>query len=126
MSAGSSAHGAPAYLGVAVGDVSDEEMGALKLKEPHGALILRVDHDAPAGKCGLRERDVILQMNGQVVEGKDQLWRMLRETPAGRTITLTISRDGQQMSITTQTAVREMVERQAWEQHMTQFQQVRL
>ncbi len=119
MSAGSSAHGTPAYLGVAVGDVSDEEMGALKLKEPHGAVILHVDHDAPAGKCGLRERDVILQMNGQVIEGKDQLWRMLRETPAGRTITLTISRDGQQISITTPTAIREMVERQAWEKHMT-------
>ena len=32
----------------------------------------------------------------QVIEGKDQLRRMLRETPAGRTITLMISRDGQQ------------------------------
>ena len=119
MSAGASAHGTPAYLGVEVRDVSDEEVGALKLKEPRGAVILRVDHDAPAGKCGLRERDVILQMNGQVIEGKDQLWRMLRETPAGRTITLMISRDGQQIPITTQTANREMVERLAWEQHMT-------
>jgi serine protease Do len=118
MSAGSS-HGSQGYLGVKVRDINDEEMGTLKLKEPHGAMILSVDHDAPAGKCGLRERDVILQMNGQVVEGKDQLWRMLRETPPGRTITLTISRDGQQMSITTQTANAETVGREAWEQHMT-------
>jgi serine protease Do len=119
MSAGSSAHASQGYLGVLVRDVNDEEIAALKLKEPHGALVVRVDHDAPAGKCGLHERDVILQMNGQAVEGKDQLLRMLRETPVGRTFTLTISRDGQQMSITTQTAIREMVERQAWEQHMT-------
>ncbi len=119
MSAGSSAHGAQGYLGVGIRDVGDADMGVLKLKEPRGAMILYVDHDAPAGKCGLHERDVILQINGQVIEGKDQLLRMLHETPAGRTITLVISRDGQQMTITTQTANKEMVERQAWEQHMT-------
>jgi serine protease Do len=119
MSAGSSSHGSQGYLGVVVRDVSDDEMSALKLKEAHGAMIVHVDHDAPAGKCGLHEGDVILQMNGQEIEGKDQLWRMLRETPIGRTITLTISRDGQQISITAQTANRDMLERQAWEKHMT-------
>ena len=115
MSAGASAH-AQGYLGVELRDVSDEEVAALKLKEPRGAEIVRVDHDAPAGKAVCRSEDVILQMNGQVIEGKDQLRRMLRETPAGRTVTLMISRDGQQMTITTQTANRETVERQAWEQ----------
>jgi serine protease Do len=120
MSAGASAHGTQqGYLGVLVRDVGSEEVSVLKLKEPHGAVILRVDHDAPAGKCGLHEQDVIVQMNGQAIEGRDQLLRMLRETPIGRTITLTISRDGQLMSITTQTANRETLERQAWEQHMT-------
>ncbi len=68
MSAGSSAHGSQGYLGVLVRDVSDEEVGALKLKEPHGAVILRVDHDAPAGKCGLHERDVqIAGLEGAVL-----------------------------------------------------------
>ena len=53
MSAGSSAHGTTqGYLGVLVRDVGNDEVSALKLKEPHGAVILRVDHDAPAGKCG--------------------------------------------------------------------------
>ena len=120
MSAGSSAHGTTqGYLGVLVRDVGNDDVSALKLKEPHGAVILRVDHDAPAGKCGLHEQDVIVQMNGQAIDGRDQLLRMLRETPIGRMITLTISRDGQLMSITTQTANRETLERQAWEKHMT-------
>jgi serine protease Do len=119
MSAGSSSHAQQGYLGVLVRDVGTDEISILKLKESHGAVILRVDHDAPAGKCGLHEQDVIVQMNGQVIDGRDQLLRMLRETPIGRTITLTISRDGQLMSITTQTANRETLERQAWEKHMT-------
>ncbi len=39
---------------------------------------------------------------------------MLKEMPAGRQVTLVISRDGQQRTIQTQLANREEVERQAW------------
>jgi len=78
-----------------------------------------VDHDAPAGKAGLREHDVILRMNGQAIDGEEQIRRMLRESPPGTPLTLLISRDGQQSTVTTQTANRDEVERQAWEQHLT-------
>ncbi len=107
------------YLGVDIRDVNDDEIVVLKLKESRGAEITRVDHDGPAGKAGLRERDVILQMNGQMIEGEEQLRRMLRETPAGRSITLSLSRDGQQQTISIMLADRAVVERQAWEQHLT-------
>jgi len=117
--------GAPAaragqgYLGVDVRDVSEEQLAVLKLKEARGAEIVLVDHDAPAGKVGLREHDVILRVNGQMIEGEDQLRRMLRGSSPGMQLTLLISRDGQQMSVTVQTANRDEVERQAWEQHLT-------
>jgi S1-C subfamily serine protease len=107
------------YLGVDVRDVNDDEVGVLKLKEARGAEITLVDHDAPAGKAGLRERDVVLQMNGQPVEGEEQIRRMLRQCPPGRTVVLVISRDGQQITVSTQMANREEVERRAWEQHLT-------
>ena len=101
-------------------DVSADQIVALKLKEARGAEIVLVDHDAPAGKAGLREHDVVLQLNGQAIEGEDQLSRMLHECPPGKTISLLISRDGQQITVTTQMAVsQEEVERQAWEQHLT-------
>jgi len=112
------ARGTQGYLGVDIHDVSDEELASLKLKESRGAEIVRVDHDGPAGKAGLREHDVVLGMNGQPVEGEEQLRRMLREMPAGRTVMLTISRDGQTQTLTAQMANREEVERQAWERHM--------
>jgi serine protease Do len=105
------------YLGVDIRDVGDDQLSALKMKEAHGAEVIHVDHDGPAGKAGLREHDVILQMNGTVIEGEDQLRRMLRETPAGRTATLIISRDGQQQTVTTRLANKLEVERQAWEGH---------
>jgi S1-C subfamily serine protease len=110
---------AQGYLGVDVRDVTADQLAALKLKEARGAEIIMVDHDAPAGKAGLREHDVLLRINGQVLEGEEQTRRILRESPPGTTIVLLLSRDGQQMTVTTQTANREEVERNAWERHMT-------
>ncbi len=105
------------YLGVDIRDITDDRAKALKLKEARGAEICMIDHDGPAIKAGLRESDVILSMNGQPVEGEEQLRRMLKETPAGRNVSFVISRDGQQQTIAVQLANRDEVERRAWDRH---------
>ena len=91
--------GGSSYLGVDIADVSPERLGELKLKEEHGAEVTMVDQDAPAGKAGLHEHDVIVSLNGTAVESAAQLRRMIKETPAGRVVTLGISRDGQPLTI---------------------------
>jgi predicted metalloprotease with PDZ domain len=115
----SSSHSAQGYLGVDLRDVPPDQIAALKLKDARGAEIVLVDHDAPAGKAGLREHDIVLQLNGQAIEGGDQIRRLLHECAPGKTITLLISRDGQQMTITTQMTTQKEVEREAREQHLT-------
>lgn len=112
-------HGLQGYVGISFRDVSEDQMAALKLKEARGAEIIVLDHDGPAFRSGLREHDVILQMNGQVIEGEEQLRRMLHETPAGRTVTFVVSRDGLQQTLSTQLANRDTVGQEAWERHMT-------
>ncbi|HUQ49933.1 MAG TPA: PDZ domain-containing protein [Terriglobales bacterium] len=87
------------YMGVDIADVTSDRLSALKLNEERGVEITMVDQDAPAGKAGLKERDVILEFNGARIEGEEQLRRMLRETPAGRVVNLNISRDGQPMQV---------------------------
>ena len=87
------------YLGVDVDDVTSDRVQALKLKSESGVEITMVDNDAPAGKAGLKEHDVILQFNGQPVNSVEQLRRMIRETPPGRSAQLTISRDGNQQNV---------------------------
>ena len=57
------------YLGVEIIDVDTDKAQALKLKEVRGAIITLIDHDAPAGQIGLELNDVVLQLNGQNVEG---------------------------------------------------------
>jgi serine protease Do len=91
--------GTGSYLGVDINDITSDRVAPLKLKDEHGVEITMVDRDAPAGKAGLIEHDVILDLNGTRVEGEEQLRRMLREIPPGRQITLGISRDGQPMEI---------------------------
>jgi serine protease Do len=109
-------HSSQGYLGIEMRDIDNDRAGALKLKDAAGAEVTYVDHDAPAGKVGLRIHDVILQMNGQQVQGVEQLRRMLRETPAGRNVALVIWRDGQQQTLNVQLADRAKIEQDAWSQ----------
>jgi serine protease Do len=98
--------GTSSYLGVDISDVTSERLSALKLKEEKGVEVTMVDQDAPAGKAGLKEHDVILSMNGTPIESGAQIKRMIRETPPGRLVTFDISRDGQPMTIKVQLADR--------------------
>ena len=60
--------GTSSYLGVDINDVTTERLSALKLKEEKGVEVTMVDQDAPAGKAGIKEHDVILTMNGSSIE----------------------------------------------------------
>src|SRR5258706_797295 len=98
--------GTSSYLGVDIADISSDRLGALKLKEGQGVEVTMVDQDAPAGKAGIKEHDVILTMNGTAIESKSQLQRMIHETPAGRGVSLGASRVDKPMTIKMQRAYR--------------------
>lgn len=98
--------GGGSYLGVDTRDVTGDRLSDLKLKDERGVEITMVDQDAPAGKAGLKEHDVILNLNGAEVESVEQLRRMIHEIPPGRVVTLGVSRDGQPMTIKAQLADR--------------------
>ena len=106
--------GAQGYLGVLVGDVDSDSAPKLKLKETRGALITLIDHDAPAAQAGLRVNDVVLEVNGQAVEGSEQFSRMMREIPPGRKVSLVLSRDGIAQTVVVQLADRKKMETDVW------------
>jgi S1-C subfamily serine protease len=110
---------AQGYLGIDVREVDTGRATALRLKDAHGAEVVTVDHDAPAGKSGLKVHDVILQLDGQALDNPDQLRRRLHEMPPGRTVTLLVSRDGNPISITVQLCDRTVLQQQAWSQHFS-------
>jgi serine protease Do len=98
--------GGGSYLGVDTRDVTSERLGDLKLKEEHGVEVTMVDQDAPAGKAGIKEHDVILSLNGNPVESVEQLRRMIREVPPERSVNLGLSRAGQPVTLRVQLADR--------------------
>jgi serine protease Do len=98
--------GGGSYLGVDTRDITPDRISTLKLKNESGVEVTMVDQDAPAGKAGIKEHDVILTVNGTKVESVEQLRRMIREIPSGRMIDIGISRNGQPVKLQAQLAER--------------------
>lgn len=84
-----------AYLGVHIDAVTPQQASELKLANPNGAVITDLDRDGPACKAGLKEKDVIVGLNGSKIESPEQLGNMIHVTQPGKTVTLTVVRSGE-------------------------------
>ena len=80
-----------AFLGVSVTDA----MGGTP-----GALIGQIQDGSPAAKAGLRQGDLITQMNGKAVDGADTIVGMVRGLKPGDKVAVTYVRDGTTRSAT--------------------------
>jgi len=87
------------WLGVETHEVTAEKAKELKLSAERGVVLGKIVPDSPAAKAGLKENDVVTEINGQRVEGMAQFRRMIHEIPAGRSIQLTVWRDGRAQTI---------------------------
>lgn len=88
------------YLGVGVQEVTANRAKELKLNEERGVEVTNVSEGSPAEKAGMKKGDVVLEYQGQRVEGTEQFVRFVRETPAGRNVKMLVSRNGQNQTIT--------------------------
>jgi serine protease Do len=87
------------FLGVEIDEVNAETARRLGLRQERGALITTVIANTGASAAGLQKDDVVIKWNGEPVESAMELTRLLRETPAGRTLRLTIVRGGREMDL---------------------------
>jgi serine protease Do len=88
------------YLGIGVRDIDPDSAKKFNLKEVRGTEVTSVADESPAAKAGLKPGDVILEFNGQPIEGGEQLSRMVRETPIGRQVRLGVWRNGSVQTLT--------------------------
>ncbi len=91
--------GGASWLGVESQEITSEKAKELKLPAERGVLLERIVADSPAAKAGLKDNDVITEINGQRVEGAAQFRRMIHEIPAGRSAQFTVWRDGRAQTI---------------------------
>jgi serine protease Do len=89
----------PSWLGVETREVTADTVKELKLPAERGVVVGRIAPDSPAAKAGLKENDVVTEVDGQRVEGATQFRRMIHEIPVGRTVQLTIWRDAKSQTL---------------------------
>jgi serine protease Do len=87
------------WLGVETHEVTSDKAKELRLSAERGVVLGKIVPDSPAAKAGLKENDVVMEINGQRVEGAAQFRRMIHEIPSGRSIQLTVWRDGRTQTI---------------------------
>jgi S1-C subfamily serine protease len=62
------------------------------LPQESGVVVISVADPSPARRIGLREGDVIIQLDGKAVAGVDDLHRLLTDARVGVSTTLTVLR----------------------------------
>lgn len=85
------------YIGVMVGDVSEE---SVNYGLPEGAAVVSVTEGGPAASAGLQANDIITAVNGEKISGKSDLSSAIASCSAGDKLTLTVYRQGETLTIT--------------------------
>jgi len=86
-------------LVIAIQDLDEALVEALKLPGPDGVLVADVTPDSPAHKAGLKREDVVLGVDGRKVDSAALLRNLVAFKGAGVEVTLTLLRRGTEKSI---------------------------
>jgi serine protease Do len=84
------------YLGVSIQGVDPDMAKAFGLSRGGGALIGDVTPDSPAAKGGLQRGDVVLELNGQMVNSPDELSVRVAQMAPGTVAHLKLFRGGKE------------------------------
>ena len=83
------------YIGVTVREVAQDDGAAAG----EGAVVEDVRDGGPAAEGGVEAGDVVVEFDGERVRGTRQLTRLVRETPAGRSVPVAVLRDGARVTL---------------------------
>lgn len=84
-----------AYLGVSTRNLTDEDKKPKDAKQ--GAVVIEVVDDSPAAKLGLKEGDIIVEVDDKTVEGPGSLAELVRSHEPGDEVKVEWLRDGKAM-----------------------------
>ena len=88
------------YLGIGLQDLNQDLATSFSMKDSKGALVSDVKEDSPADLAGLKQGDVIIEYQGNLVEDGVALQRLVTRTPIGSKVPLKVVRDGRARDLT--------------------------
>jgi serine protease Do len=88
------------YMGVMIQPVTPEIAKAFNLGDARGSLVGEVTPDSPAAKAGLKQGDVITELNGVRADDSRDLRLKISQLAPGSSANLKILRDGNPRDIT--------------------------
>lgn len=96
-----------AWLGVRYVIITPDSAKENKLAKDYGALVVRGDKpeelaviaDSPAAKAGLKENDIIMEVNGQKITEDNPLASLISRAKPEDKLTLKVWRDGKELSV---------------------------
>ena len=87
------------YLGISMNDVTPENSQFFNLPDATGAIISQVMPDSPAGHAGLKNGDVLRELNGKKIVNGSALQVAVSEIAPGNAIELGILREGKPQTV---------------------------
>src|ERR1035441_5968432 len=87
------------YLGININDVTPDNAHFFNLKAAAGAIVAQVSPDSPASKGGLRQGDVITELNGEKVLNGGSLQLAVSEMAPGAGLKVGVMRDGKPITL---------------------------
>lgn len=88
------------YLGVDVVEVTRDNFSKFGLPDVRGVAIEKVIEGSPASAVGLRSRDVIIVVEGEVITGSRMLSKLMIDISPERSIKLIVIREGVEREFT--------------------------
>ena len=93
------------FLGVVIDDLTERKRKALKMDRSEGVYVVEVQPDSAADDAGLKEADVILQINGNVIKSVAGFRARVALMPPGSKLEIELFRDGAKTTLTAVTGI---------------------
>jgi serine protease Do len=88
------------WLGVMIQEVTRELAESFNMDRPRGALVSKTVEDGPAERAGIKVGDIIIEFNGEPIEGSSSLPPLVGRVRSGESAKVKLLRDGRTKDLT--------------------------
>ncbi len=87
------------YVGIGIDNITRRAQRALKLKDPHGALVMSIEKGGPAARGGIQTYDVIKKFDGKKITDSKDLINAVKSTPINKLAKVEVIRNGKTVNL---------------------------